>query len=291
VELIGIFVLALLGIFGAAVSRQLTDEFKAWTPWLINCLIQRAVRQLPEKQRKLRDEEWRSHINDIPGEVGKLYCALGYLPASWKMSRGLTDDTSYAVAKRAFDIASSAIALFLLWPFFPLCAVAMWLAVLLRLDSDGPIFFIEPRVGHKGKAIRLLKFRTLAVPGDGPTVTQGRHGDFPVTSVGMFLRRSGIDEVPQLLNVLSGELSLVGPRPLLSSELDLIDKELPSLSHRKNVKPGLFSWAGVNGFRKESTPLEELKSELEHDLFYIDNRSFMLDLKILLRAIWQSRLL
>jgi two-component system, cell cycle sensor histidine kinase PleC len=89
VGLIGVFFLAVLGIFAAAFSRQLADEFKAWTPWLINHIIRLAVRQLPENQRSRRDEEWCSHINEIPGEVGKLICALDFLRASWKMSTAL----------------------------------------------------------------------------------------------------------------------------------------------------------------------------------------------------------
>jgi lipopolysaccharide/colanic/teichoic acid biosynthesis glycosyltransferase len=272
VGLIGVFFLAVLGIFGAAISRQLTDEFKAWTPSLINYLIQRAVRQLPENQRKRREEEWRSHVEEIPGEVGKLIEALDCLRASWKMSRGLTDDVYYEFVKRAFDIVVVANVLIFQCPLFLLSAIA------IRFESDGPIFVVAERQGHKRNTMMLLRFRTMTVPRDGPTITQS--GDVRVTRVGRFLRRARIEKLPQLLNVLSGELSLVGPRPLLSSELDLIDKQLPSLSRRKNVKPGLCGWAWVNGFGGESTTLEELKSELEHDLYYIDNRSFLLDLKI-----------
>jgi hypothetical protein len=89
VGLIGVFFPAVLGIFGAAISRQLTDEFEAWTPWLVNYLIQRALRQLPENQRKRREEEWLSHVDEIPGEVGKLIDALDFLRASWKISTAL----------------------------------------------------------------------------------------------------------------------------------------------------------------------------------------------------------
>jgi lipopolysaccharide/colanic/teichoic acid biosynthesis glycosyltransferase len=234
VELIGLFFIAVLGIIGAAVSRQLTDEFKAWTPWLIDYLIQRAVRQLPENQRTLREEEWRSHINQIPGEVGKLIEALDFSRASWKMSRRLTDDTAYLVAKRAFDIAIGAGFLFALSPKF------LVLAVFIRLTTDGPIVVIAKRRGYKGNTIRLLRFRTTTAAEEGPTLAEGRHHDLRVTPVGRFMLRLSLDGLPQVLNVLSGEMSLVGPRPLLSSELELIDKELPSLSRRKNVKPGLY---------------------------------------------------
>jgi len=236
VGLIAACFFGVVGIFGAAVSRQLTDEFKAWTPWLINHIIQRAVRQLPENQQERCEEEWRSHINEIPGEVGKLISAMDLLRASWKISRGLTDDTSYLVAKRAFDLACGALVFGLNLPLIIGCAISIW------LFSGGPIFVASERRGRKNKIIRLLKFRT-----------QHR-----------FLRQMRLDLLPAVLNVLGGELSLVGPRPL---------------------KPGLVGWAMVNGFHEGAITFEKLKCEIEHDLYYIDNRSFLLDLKIFLLAV------
>jgi lipopolysaccharide/colanic/teichoic acid biosynthesis glycosyltransferase len=266
VGLIGVFFFAVLGILAAATSRQLADEFKAWTPWLIKRCIRRAVRQLPESLRERFTEEWQSHINEIPGEVGKLFEALGYLRASWNMSRGLTGDMPYALTKRVFDIAfaSSAIVVFL-----PLFA---FVAVLMRLISDDPLIVVERRMGHKHETIRLLRFHTM---------TDGR-----VTPTGLYMRQSHLDGLPQLINVLQGEMSLIGPRPLRFSEFDLVDKRLPSLSRRTNVKPGIFGWAKMNGFGEEATTLEKLQREIEHDICYLDNRSFLLDLKILVTGIW-----
>jgi lipopolysaccharide/colanic/teichoic acid biosynthesis glycosyltransferase len=280
VELIRVVLLAVLGIFAAAFSRQLTDEFKAWTPWLINYLIRRAVRQLPENQRTLREEEWRSHINEIPGEFGKLFEALDFLRASWNMSPGLTDVTSYLVVKRASDIFLGATAFWLLMPLLLVSAVA------IRLDSDGPVTCVVRRMGHKHNTIKLWKFRTTAIPGDGPGLTQEGHWDLRLTRVGRYLRQLGADGLPQLINVFRGEMALVGPRPLRLSEFDLIDNQLPSLSRRKNVKPGIFGWAKVNGFGEDATTLEKLQCEIEQDLYYVDNRSLLIDLKILVTGIW-----
>lgn len=282
--LIGVFFLAVLGIFGAAISRQLTDEFKAWTPWFINYLIQSAVRQLPENQRERFSEEWQSHVDEIPGEVGKLCVAFGYLQASWKMSRGLADDIFYAVSKRAVDIAFSALWLIAFLPIYLLSSL------FIMLKFSGSIFDVALRQGHKQNTIRLLKFRTAIIPRDDHTITQGPHGALRATAYGESLlrRSSGLDKLPMVLNVLSGELSLVGPRPLRLSEYELIDKHMPRLVRRMNVKPGLFGWASVNGFRREAATLEELKSELEHDLYYVDNRSFIFDLKILIMELLKN---
>lgn len=267
-DLIRVVLLAVLGILAAAISRQLTDEFKAWTPWLIKRCIQRAVRQLPESLRERYTDEWQSHINEIPGEVGKLFEALGFLRASWNMSRGLTGDMPYALTKRVFDIAFASFAIVVFLPLFA------FVAVLMRLVSDDPLIVVERRMGHKQETIRLLRFHTM---------TDGR-----VTPTGLYMRQSHLDGLPQLINVLQGEMSLIGPRPLRFSEFDLVDKWLPSpsLSRRKNVKPGIFGWAKMNGVGEEATTLEKLQREIEHDICYLDNRSLLLDLKILVTGIW-----
>ena len=187
-------------IFVAFVSRQLNDEFKAWTPRLIDNIIQRAVHRLPENERNRYDEEWRSHIDETPGEVWKLKIALGFLQASWKISRGLADDASYFVAKRAFDIAFSAVAFFAILPPFA------FITFLIKQHSDGPVISRTVVVGQKAKLIALLKFRTLTT--NGPD------------KLGKFLRETRLESLPKLVNVIRGDLSLVGPRPLSSTEIE-----------------------------------------------------------------------
>ncbi|HEY8009223.1 MAG TPA: hypothetical protein VIE66_21140 [Methylocella sp.] len=105
-ELIRLVLLAVFGVLAAAISRQLADEFKAWTPQLIRHLIKSAVRQLPENQRERYTEEWQSHVDSVPGEVGKLIVAFGFLQASWKISRGLPTDIPYAAAERVSGITT-----------------------------------------------------------------------------------------------------------------------------------------------------------------------------------------
>jgi Bacterial sugar transferase len=205
VALIGLFFMAVLGITGAAVSRQLTDEFKAWTPWLISYIIRCAVRQLPEDMRTRCEEEWRSHTDEIPGEVGKLIHALNCLSPSWKMSlyvRSATIPltTLEIAAKRTLDVVGSMTAILFLSPLFLIAAIA------IKLDSGGPVIFQQRRTGLNGKEFVIFKFRTMTVLEDGPAITQARRGVLRATRVGKFLRRSSIDELPQLLNVLKGNV-------------------------------------------------------------------------------------
>jgi lipopolysaccharide/colanic/teichoic acid biosynthesis glycosyltransferase len=237
VGLIWVFFLAVLGIFGAAISRQLTDEFKAWTPWLVNYFIRCAVRQLPEDMRTRYEEEWRSHTDEIPGEVAKLIHALNCLSASRKMS------PSYLVARtllvvRTLDVVGSMTAILFLWPLFLVAAIA------IKLDSGGPIIFRQRRNGFNAKEFVIFKFRTMTVLEDGPAITQACRGDLRATRVGKFLRRSSIDELPQLLNVLKGEMSLVGPRPHAIAHDKEYKVQIADNGFRHHIKPGIFtSWA------------------------------------------------
>jgi lipopolysaccharide/colanic/teichoic acid biosynthesis glycosyltransferase len=262
VELIGTIVLAALAIVGAATSQQLTDEFKAWSPWIIRKIIQRAVRQLPEDQRERFAEEWRAHTDEVPGDVGKLVVALGFLSAAREISSGSARDRLSEIGKRLFDIAFSG---FFLAALFPLCVVA---AVAIKLESRGPILLRHTLYGYNNKTIRILAFRS-------EVMTKKANGP-PVTRVGSVLRRLNLDMLPQLLNVLSGEMSLVGPRPHSN-----LEGQLPP-----NVKPGITGWAQINGFREEyADSLQQMRIRLDRDQFYANNRSFLLDLKIFLKTL------
>jgi len=229
VGLIGVFFLAVLGIFGAAISRQLTDEFKAWTPWLVNYFIRRAVRQLPEDMRTRYEEEWRSHTDEIPGEVAKLIHALNCLSASWKMSPSYLVVRTLLVARRTLDVAGSMTAILFMAPLFLLAAIA------IKLESGGPIIFQQRRTGFNAKEFVIFKFRTM-------TLT----GDIRATRVGKFLGWSSFDELPQLLNVLKGDMSLVGPRPHAVAHDKEYKVHIADYGFRHHVKPGIFtSWANL----------------------------------------------
>ncbi|MFN3685255.1 undecaprenyl-phosphate glucose phosphotransferase [Salinarimonas sp.] len=180
--------------------------------------------------------------------------------------------------KRVFDVVVSATMLVLLAPLFAAIAVA------IRLDSPGPVLFRQSRKGFSGRRFTIFKFRSMHVMEDGPVVTQASRGDARVTRVGAFLRRSSLDELPQLLNVLRGEMSLVGPRPHALAHDDHYEKLIASYAARHHVKPGLTGWAQVNGCRGATPEIRDMEARIAYDLWYIDNWTLWLDLRIIART-------
>jgi Undecaprenyl-phosphate glucose phosphotransferase len=180
--------------------------------------------------------------------------------------------------KTAMDYAIGAIFLVL---FAPAMAV---IAMAIKLDSRGPVFFIQSRHGYNHRIIRVFKFRTMTVCEDGAAIVQAVRGDRRVTRIGRFLRRTSLDELPQLCNVLRGELSLVGPRPHALSHNETYSQLLSRYASRHKVKPGITGWAQVNGFRGETKTPDEMRRRVEMDLDYIARWSPWLDLEILART-------
>jgi len=154
-------------------------------------------------------------------------------------------------------------------------------AILIRLETPGPVIFRQRRRGFNGQEFTIFKFRSMGVLEDGEVIPQARRNDPRVTRVGRVLRATSIDELPQLLNVLSGHMSLVGPRPHAAAHDDGYSKLIAKYAFRQHVKPGLTGWAQVNGFRGETSRLEQMERRVDHDLWYIKNWSFWLDLRIL----------
>ena len=185
----------------------------------------------------------------------------------------------YLVANRLFDIVSSLFGLLLLLPFLPL------VALLIYLDSPGPIFYTQERVGKGGELFKLIKLRTMIPEAEKGGAERARVGDERITRMGRFLRKIRLDEMPQLLNVLKGEMSAVGPRPERPEHLAELDEEIPFHRLRNSVKPGMAGWAVVNYGYIES--LEDAKIRLQYDLFYVKHQSIWLDITILLRTFWQ----
>ena len=181
-----------------------------------------------------------------------------------------------ATTKRWFDVLVSAIALILLSPLF----VAV--AVLIKFDSRGPVFFRQRRRGYNLAEFQIWKFRTMTTLDDGDTVQQATENDQRVTGIGRLLRRTSLDELPQLLNVLRGEMSLVGPRPHAVAHDRFFEKRIADYPRRLNVKPGITGWAQVNGFRGATDTDEAMRRRVDHDLYYIDNCSVGFDLYIIL---------
>ena len=180
--------------------------------------------------------------------------------------------------KAAMDYIIGTMALLLFAP------AMLAIAVVIKLDSRGPVFFIQSRHGYNHRVIRVAKFRTMKVAEDGPAVVQAVRGDPRVTRVGRFLRRTSLDELPQLFNVMRGELSLVGPRPHAVTHNESYSQILSCYASRHKVKPGITGWAQVNGFRGETKTTDAMRQRVELDLHYIRHWSPWLDIKILVRT-------
>ena len=178
--------------------------------------------------------------------------------------------------KRLFDVAFAAAALVALSPLL------LVTAALVRLGSAGPAIFRQRRRGFGQRDFTIYKFRTLSVMEDGPEIRQVRRGDSRLTRLGAWLRRSSFDELPQLWNVLRGDMSLVGPRPHAIAHDDAYGRQIEDYAFRCHVKPGLTGLAQVRGCRGQTRTLEQMRRRVEHDLWYIDHWSPGLDLKIIL---------
>lgn len=210
---------------------------------------------------------------------------LGAIDQTWFLEN-LSEGTKnvYEILKRVFDIGFSLIGLALSLLFFPVIILAV------KLDSRGPAFFKQTRVGRSGKTFTLIKFRNMianAPDGSAEGITGpvwGSAADPRITRVGGFLRRSRIDELPQLWNVLKGEMSFVGPRPERPEFHDELKEKIPFYEERYLIKPGLTGWAQIK-HRINGMSVDDTAEKLQYDLFYIKNRSLLLDLAIVLKTI------
>ena len=161
------------------------------------------------------------------------------------------------------------------------------ISLVIVIDSPGPVLFGQRRYGEKGKPFRCLKFRTMRVLEDGDLVVQARRQDPRVTRIGAVLRRFNLDELPQLINVLRGEMSLVGPRPHAAAHNDYYRHRIAAYMRRHTLRPGLTGWAQVLGLRGETRTLDAMNQRVRADLDYIQNWSLLLDLEILLMTLWR----
>ncbi len=183
------------------------------------------------------------------------------------------------LGKRLFDLAGAGVGVVLL---SPLLAVV---ALLIKLDSPGPVFFRQERRGFNGEIFHIWKFRSMRVTESGHKMTQVRVGDSRITKIGRFIRSTSIDELPQLFNVLRGEMSLVGPRPHAVVHDDELGRQVATYAYRQRIKPGITGWAQVNGFRGETSTLAQVEGRTWHDLYYIDNWSIFFDVWIVLLTV------
>jgi putative colanic acid biosynthesis UDP-glucose lipid carrier transferase len=184
-----------------------------------------------------------------------------------------------AALKRAFDIAFSLTVILTVFPF-----VVPIIAFAIRLNSKGPIIFKQLRPGKKNKLFECYKFRTMAV--NTSSEFQATKNDPRVTSVGKFLRKTNLDELPQFINVLLGNMSVVGPRPNMVSQLEEYSRKIESYRVRHFVTPGITGYAQVNGFRGETREEGLMEKRVEYDVMYLENWSLSLDIKIIFLTVW-----
>ncbi len=181
--------------------------------------------------------------------------------------------------KRAFDCVAATLGVLLLAPLLLLVAAA------ILIDSKGPAIFRQTRTGRDGRLFKVYKFRTMTVTEDSAAVVQAQRNDLRVTRLGRLLRKTSIDELPQLLNVVLGDMSLVGPRPHALAHDMFYSSMIPEYVQRQRVRPGITGWAQVNGSRGVTPTVAAMARRVRYDNWYIENWSFWLDLKILVRTV------
>lgn len=298
-----------LRLYGYAPGAQLELDDTKDDPQgdKLRATIDRAVRLAREEDfdAVVLFIDWQNNecIDAIVGALGVLpipvYLApdekiLSYLARPYSIGHVWTAELKRAplsrrerVVKRIIDVLGAAAGILLLSPL--LIAVA----ALIRLESKGPIIFKQRRIGFNGRVFKIYKFRTMTVLEDGPVVPQAIRNDPRFTRIGRWLRRTNIDELPQLFNVLFGEMSLVGPRPHAVAHDCEYERLIATYAFRNNVKPGITGWAQCNGYRGETRTLGLMSKRVELDLWYIKHWSVWLDLKIMLctmtNEIWHAR--
>jgi undecaprenyl-phosphate galactose phosphotransferase/putative colanic acid biosynthesis UDP-glucose lipid carrier transferase len=182
------------------------------------------------------------------------------------------------VVKRLFDFVLASVGLIALSPLLLITGLA------IKLDSPGPVIFRQRRRGFNGQQFSIYKFRTMSVLEDGPDIRQAQRDDDRVTRFGRVLRMSSIDELPQLLNVIQGKMSMVGPRPHAIAHDNEYSASIENYAFRHHVKPGITGWAQTHGFRGETPDLSSMKRRIQLDLWYINNWSLWLDFRIVART-------
>ncbi|MNQ88963.1 UDP-glucose:undecaprenyl-phosphate glucose-1-phosphate transferase [compost metagenome] len=181
--------------------------------------------------------------------------------------------------KKAFDLCFSLLVIVFIFPWlFPI------IIILIKMDSPGPVFFKQERSGRDNQAFACLKFRTMQVNSLSDQL-QATQGDSRVTRFGAFMRKTNIDELPQFFNVLWGNMSVVGPRPHMLMHTEQYSELINNYLVRHYAKPGITGWAQVNGYRGETRELIDMKNRVEFDIWFIENWSFLLDIKIIYRTV------
>ncbi len=250
------------------------DEVILASPWSSPAALNRAIAKFSASQVEVRIDSGISGIDYPPME----FSLIAGIPTLTVQRRPLSGWG--APVKRAEDVLLTLLLLVLLAP------VLLVIALLVKIDSPGPVFFRQERYGFNGNRIVIYKFRSMHHDANpNPSVPQARRNDPRVTRFGAILRRTSLDELPQVFNVLRGDMSLIGPRPHAAAHNEKYGRLINGYLARHRMKPGITGWAQVNGWRGETETTEQMRRRLEYDLLYIANWSLLLDIKILLMTI------
>ncbi|TPE59818.1 undecaprenyl-phosphate glucose phosphotransferase [Sandaracinobacter neustonicus] len=260
----------------AMIRDDLIDQVIVALPWSAEARIQQVVQKLALTPVRIRLAPDLANF----AFAARPLVLLGDMPVITLFERPISGTD--AIVKRAEDLILTVGILLFIWPILLLAALAV------KLDSPGPVFFRQPREGFNNQRFDVLKFRSMTHDEcQTDTIEQATRGDKRVTRVGRFIRATSIDELPQLLNVLKGDMSLVGPRPHAPSTKAAgrpFHEVVQTYAARHKVKPGITGWAQACGWRGETDTEEKLVKRLEHDLYYIENWSVTFDLYILVRT-------
>jgi Undecaprenyl-phosphate glucose phosphotransferase len=251
----------------------LAEEFVVavrWTSTALLELVRERLRMSPLPVRLLPDRVVRGVLGRRAGGAGLALAVELQRGPLTRAERGL---------KRSIDFIAASAILILLSPLMVITALA------IRLESPGPVIFRQRRNGFNGRQFVIYKFRSMTALEDGPLIAQARRNDPRVTRLGRLLRRTSIDELPQLINVVRGDMSIVGPRPHAIAHDDEYGSVIAKYAFRHHVKPGITGWAQIHGYRGETARVEQMMDRVELDLWYINNWSLVLDLRIALRTL------
>lgn len=261
---------------------MIIGDFKQISSICRTCQIDRVIVALDERRGSLPlDQLLKCRLKGIHVDDGISFreSLSGKLsvenlhPSTIIFSNGFRGVVIYKGIKRAIDLLAS---LFGLLVFLPLCLI---IALAIKLDSRGPVFYRQERVGQDGRLFSLIKFRSMTVDAEKDGPVWAVVNDQRVTFVGRWLRKLRLDEITQLINVIRGEMSIVGPRPERPFFVKKLEKEVPFYSHRHAVKPGITGWAQI--LYPYGASREEAQEKLKYDLYYIKHMSPIMDLRII----------
>jgi sugar transferase (PEP-CTERM system associated) len=261
------------GIIGATADVETIVQKEKINHVVVSLVERRGrmpVRQLLHlKFAGVRVEDAHSFFERLTGRI-----ILEHLSPSWLIfSEGFRKSPLLIWTKRVLDVVVSSIALLICWPLFASVAFAIW------LESGFPVLFRQERTGLRGRSFQMLKFRSMYINAEEDGPRWAAQDDHRITSIGKWIRKFRFDELPQFVNVLRGEMSLVGPRPERPEFVSMLEEQIPYYGLRHSVRPGITGWAQIK--YQYGGSVEETKTKLEYDLFYIKHLSNMLDLAVL----------